>query len=154
MFSSRDPWHVFPVLLLERFCFVCDSSRSVTAAAKGCCARISSARHLRCEAACCGTAGTAEVGRMTVFFCAVVSPPLLCYTFSVANRQHDRHLGRSIMSDRTGQHVASYHLMRLLEQGSIIDRYLASDLTTQRQVTLLLLASQTDEPGNLRFQRN
>jgi eukaryotic-like serine/threonine-protein kinase len=58
------------------------------------------------------------------------------------------------MSDRTGQHVASYRLMRLLEQGTTINRYLASDLTTQRQVTLLLLASQTDEPGILRFQRN
>ncbi len=58
------------------------------------------------------------------------------------------------MSNRTGQHVASYHLMYLLEQRSIIDRYLASDLTSERQVTLLLLASQTDEPGILRFQRN
>lgn len=59
-----------------------------------------------------------------------------------------------MMGDRTGQHVATYRLIRLLEQGALIDRYLSSDVSSERQVTLLLLASQTDEPGMGRFQRN
>ncbi len=58
------------------------------------------------------------------------------------------------MEDRTGQRVAAYHLVRLLAPGTMIDRYLARDVSSERQVTLLLLAKPTDEPGLLRFQRN
>ncbi len=58
------------------------------------------------------------------------------------------------MRDWTGQQVGNYHVIRLLEQGTVIDRYLSYDVSSQRQITLLLLAAPTDETGILRFQRN
>jgi serine/threonine protein kinase len=58
------------------------------------------------------------------------------------------------MRDRTGQQVGNYHVIRLLEQGTVIDRYLSYDVTSQRQITLFLLAVPTDEAGIFRFQRN
>lgn len=57
------------------------------------------------------------------------------------------------MRDWTGQQVGNYHVIRLLEQGTVIDRYLSYDVSSQRQITLLL-AAPTNEAGIFRFQRN
>jgi hypothetical protein len=58
------------------------------------------------------------------------------------------------MRDWTGQQVGNYHVIRLLEQGMLVDRYLGHDISSQKQVTLFLLAEATDEIGVRRFQRN
>jgi len=58
------------------------------------------------------------------------------------------------MRDWTGQQVGNYHVLRLLEQGTVIDRYLSYDVSSQRQITLFLLAAPTDENGIFLFQRN
>jgi eukaryotic-like serine/threonine-protein kinase len=60
----------------------------------------------------------------------------------------------SLMRDWTGQQVGNYHVLRLLEHGTGIDRYLSYDVSSQRQITLFLLAASTDEAGIFRFQRN
>lgn len=58
------------------------------------------------------------------------------------------------LRDRTGQQMGHYRLDLLMELGGVIDRYLGSDMPSQRPVTVLSLSSQTDEAGLLRFQRN
>lgn len=58
------------------------------------------------------------------------------------------------MRDWTGQQVGNYQVFRLLERGTVADRYFGYDLSSQRQVALHLLAEPTDEAGIQRFQRN
>jgi eukaryotic-like serine/threonine-protein kinase len=60
----------------------------------------------------------------------------------------------SLMRDWTGQQVGNYHVLRLLQHGTMIDRYLSYDVSSQRQITLFLLAAPTDENGISRFRRN
>lgn len=56
--------------------------------------------------------------------------------------------------DWTGQQVGNYAVLQLLEQGTVIDRYLGSDVSSQKQVTLHLLAAPANEAGVFRFSRN
>lgn len=58
------------------------------------------------------------------------------------------------MRDWTGEHVGNFQVIRLLEPGTVIDRYLGSDVSSHREVTLDLLAEPADEMGIRRFQRN
>lgn len=58
------------------------------------------------------------------------------------------------MRDWIGQHIGNYTVLRLLEQGTLINRYLGADVFSQRQVTLFLLTTPTDEMGIRRFDRN
>jgi serine/threonine protein kinase len=57
------------------------------------------------------------------------------------------------MRDWTGEHIGTYQVLRLLEQETLIDHYLAFDLVSQRQVALDLPALPTDEMGPALFQR-
>lgn len=66
----------------------------------------------------------------------------------------DTQKGSLMNGDWTGQQVGNYAVLQLLEQGTAIDRYLGSDMSSQKQVTLHLLAAPTDEAGLFRFSRN
>ncbi len=50
--------------------------------------------------------------------------------------------------------MGHYRLDLLRELGGVVDRYLGSDVSSQRPVTVLSLSGQTDEAGIFRFQRN
>ena len=58
------------------------------------------------------------------------------------------------MRDWTGEQIGNYQVIRLLEQETLIDHYLAFDMSSQREVALDILASPTDEMSIRRFQRN
>jgi eukaryotic-like serine/threonine-protein kinase len=62
--------------------------------------------------------------------------------------------GLAPLRDRSGQKMGHYRLDLLMELGGAIDRYLGSDVPSQRPVSVLSLSDQTDEAGLLRFQRN